>query len=84
MQAPDTKLIRHTGSFQVDVKRFSAPYVIRSTCPKCGKRRRYDLAGTDYLSYPTLGAQNFTCYCSDCDEEWHVAIHVDIVIRLGE
>jgi hypothetical protein len=84
----NTKIIRVTVKrpFQLDVKRFYAPYILESVCPRCATKCRLDFSGPDYLSYPSVGApfvQHFYHECPDGREhEWPVTIKIDITMEL--
>ena len=58
--------------FEIDVKRFYVPAIIKSNCPKCGEEIVNDY-NEQYLSYPTANKIMEThFYCDECDEEFYI------------
>jgi len=58
--------------FDIEVKRFYVPVIIKAKCPKCKKEIENDYS-QDYLSYPTANKPMETYfYCEDCDEEFYI------------
>jgi len=65
--------------FEIDVKRFYLPIVIKRKCPNCGNECEFDL-DSDYLSYPTVNKkERITFYCDECD----INFEVDSIIRIN-
>jgi len=53
----------------INVKRFSLPVILKSTCPICSEELENDL-NDNYLSYPTTGInEHIHFYCDECDHE---------------
>jgi hypothetical protein len=66
--------------YEIDVKRFKLPVVVKGKCPDCGGQAETDLEEHP-LSYPKLGApENISLYCSKCDEYWEATIIVHMSI----
>jgi hypothetical protein len=61
-------------TFDIEVKRFYLPIVIKAKCPDCGREMKRDLSN-DYLSYPTIGRPERLTFCHDTEEMdprgWH-------------
>ena len=55
---------------RLDIKRLNLPFVITSTCPRCGGEVKVDLRAHSYLSYPLVGEPfEHTLYHVCVDEE---------------
>ncbi len=68
-------------SFDLNVKRFYAPFVIKDLCPNCKEPYINDLT-QDYISYPILGKPTvFNMYCHKCENEWSGEITIEIEIE---
>lgn len=76
--------VQEVQGFEVDVKRFYAPFIVHSGCPKCKKPHKKDLS-TDYLSYPTLGKpERVGFHCEDCEHEWEKRVVLGLTLRFAE
>ncbi len=77
--------------YELNIKRFYAPFVIAADCPKCGSRVEQHCSD-NYLSYPTAGESfEHHMYCSYeddageyCEEEFTVTIRLDVVLTAVE
>lgn len=77
-------------SFELEVKRFYFPAVLRANCPVCGKECIKDGSG-DYLSYPKVNTPTkvyFYCYSivdgKDVEHEFKKEIILRITVEAVE
>lgn len=74
---------------RLDIKRLNLPFVITSTCPRCGGEVKVDLSTHPYLSYPLVGEPfKHTLYHACVDEkdrfednEWAVTLRLVVELQ---
>lgn len=66
---------------EIEVKRFYIPHTIKVKCPNCGADVEF-LGDDDYLSYPTLNAENnvYTC-CTKCGSDLQMSVKIGMTIE---
>lgn len=52
----DLEITETDGRYEIDVKRFYAPFVISGPCPHCGVHTVMDFT-KDYMNYPELNRE---------------------------
>ena len=71
-----------TGPFELRVKRFRFPCLIRDDCPGCGVEKELDLSAV-YLSYPVLNdRQSIDLYCGECQQEWELVVVLRLTVEV--
>ncbi len=66
-----------------EIKRFSIPYKIKSSCPECDNPAILDMSETDSLYYPSFEKETYEAICCEsCEHEWKIwfKINFDVVI----
>jgi hypothetical protein len=77
-----TTVERKSEPYQLQAKRLTLPFVVRSACPECGKKHKQDLS-VDGLSYAALDKPfDFGFCCDKCDHEWKVPLQLQITLSL--
>lgn len=75
----------------IDVKRFYLLYLLKSSCPKCGREKLQDFS-VRYFSYPTANTPiTETLLCSNyegdygdpCETEWEVKIQLNVSLTIA-
>ena len=70
--------------FDIEVKRFYLPVVVKDKCPNCDGEISQNLED-QYLSYPTLNkADDITLVCEACDMEFQVPFTLRMSIDIGD
>jgi hypothetical protein len=82
------KIENSNAPFEIDVKRFYFPAVLRAHCPTCGKECVKDGEG-DYLSYPKTNTPtevNFYCHSivNDVDVEHEFSKKIILRVTIEE
>lgn len=68
--------------FDIGVKRFCLPLIIRRACPKCGEECKLDLE-QNYLSYPTVNKREvLNFYCTECKLDFEVDSILSIFLEV--
>lgn len=55
---------------------YVANAVITIKCPDCKTKVQRDYETDDYLSYPEIGEYNENFWCTECDCEFSMPIHI--------
>ncbi len=70
---------------RLDIKRLNLPFIITSTCPRCGVEVKVDLRIHPYLSYPLVGEpfrHTLDHMCGDEeDNEWPVTLRLVVELQ---
>lgn len=67
--------------FELELKRCYLPFVLRSTCPKCGTEAVYD--DSYYLSYPKVGEpESYTVLCEECNFKWELKLRLTLNLEV--
>lgn len=70
--------------FEVEVKRFYLPIVVKRECPECQQKIEHD-QGDRYLMYPTVNKNEpLQFYCEDREIEFEVDGVLKISFETGE
>lgn len=72
------------GEFELDVKRFYFPFILKRKCPVCGYLNEYNFEN-EYLSYPVLNNKKpvwFCCY--ECDHEFSVGVMLKLSLEIDD
>jgi hypothetical protein len=68
-------------AFELDIKRFYAPFTISDECPKCSAKAERNLE-KDYLSYPVVGNPEEVSFCCDaCSHEWSRSVVLGLTLK---
>jgi len=70
--------------FEFDIKRFHVPYVLKTKCPKCGKKIERDYSDMYYLMFPRIGQVQENFWCDECDHEWSILLNLNVSLELVE
>lgn len=74
-----------TQVFAIDDKRLHVAATLRVECPKCTKKRVYNFADRDYLSYvPANKPFPFTAYCVNCGHEWAISLLLTVRLEVAD
>lgn len=66
-------------TFEIEVKRFHLPIIIKRKCPNCSSDCELDL-NSDYISYPIINKkERITFYCDGCN----INFEVDSILRIS-
>lgn len=78
------KNIEIKEEFELNIKRFYLPIIIKRKCPNCNNECEEDL-GYSYLSYPTVNKkERLHFYCPECDCEFEIDRILKISLQLDE
>lgn len=72
------------GEFELAVKRFYFPFVLKRKCPVCGYLNEHDFE-REYLSYPVLNVkEKVGLYCDECDHEFTVGVTLKLSLEIDD
>ena len=70
------------GKFELDVKRFYFPFVLKRKCPVCGHLNEHNFEKW-YLSYPVLNCKEDVNFCcGECDHEFTVGVTLKLGLEI--